>query len=120
MPEYPKKGIITKIVQLFDRNRENSLASRRKTAQKLNGSHVRYVTERKNNVDEVIGREGHMNITTDETEFAVVCGIDTLFRAKIEEMTTGELLSHDGVILTAFDLETQKERTVIAYYKYYR
>ena len=31
-----------------------------------------------------------------------------------------ELLSKDGVVLTGYDKETQKERTVIAYYVYYR
>jgi len=42
-------------------------------------------------------------------------------RTNVEDMHASELLSLDGVIITAPDLEQGgKERTIIAYYKYFR
>ena len=46
---------------------------------------------------------------------------DKAIEAKIEELKASELLSLEGVILTAPDLEHGGvERTIIAYYTYYR
>ena len=46
---------------------------------------------------------------------------DVLMRCKVEEMQAWELLSKDGVVITAPDLEHGGvERTVIVYYVYYR
>ena len=54
-------------------------------------------------------------------EFIVYASQDILFRAKIDDLKAWELLSLDGVVLTAPDLEHEgRERTIIAYYKYYR
>ena len=36
------------------------------------------------------------------------------------EVASGELMSHDGVIFTGFDLIKEKERSIICYFKYYR
>ena len=44
----------------------NSLAFRRQMAERIVGHHVRYVTERRDNVDEVIGREGALALRNDE------------------------------------------------------
>ena len=88
-------------------------------ARSVNGQHIRYVTEKKDNVDEVIGRNGGLNIRDDE--MLLYASADVLFRAKIEELQIWELLSKDGVVLTGPDLEHGGEiRTVIAYYVYYR
>ena len=47
---------------LFDRLKKkkdpNSKQFRREMALAINGRHIRYVTEKRDNVDEVIGREG--------------------------------------------------------------
>ena len=92
---------------------------RREMALSVDGRHIRYVTEKRDNVDEVIGREGHLNIKDDE--LLVYASADTIFRAKIDELQIWELLSKDGVVLTGADLEHGGvERTVIAYYVYYR
>ena len=83
------------------------------------GQHIKYVTEKKNDVDEVIGRNGGLNIRNDE--FIVYASAKVLFRCKIDELQIWELLSRDGVVLTGPDLERGGvERTVIAYYVYYR
>ena len=83
------------------------------------GQHIKYVTEKKNDVAEVIGRNGGLNIRNDE--FIVYASAKVLFRCKIDELQIWELLSRDGVVLTGPDLESGGvERTVIAYYVYYR
>jgi hypothetical protein len=46
---------------------------------------------------------------------------DTILRCRIEDMQAWELLSHDGVVITAPDIEHGgAERTIIVYYVYYR
>ena len=53
-------------------------------------------------------------------ELSVICGEKTLFCAKVDTLVAWEFMSLEGVTLTAPDLVTGKERTVMAYYKYYR
>ena len=92
---------------------------RREMAYAVNGQHIKYVTEKHDNVDEVIGRNGGLNIRDDE--FIVYASSEILFRCRIDDLQIWELLSKDGVVLTGPDLENGgKERTVIAYYVYYR
>ena len=44
-----------------------------------------------------------------------------IFRCNIEEMSVSELMSLEGVIITAPDIESGgKVRTIICYYVYYR
>ena len=88
-------------------------------AQRICGHHVKYVTERIDNVDEVIGRSGGLNIRGDE--LLVYASFKVLMRCKIADMEAAELLSKDGVVITAPDLEHGgKERTIIVFYVYYR
>lgn len=88
-------------------------------AKRICGHHVKYVTERKDDVEEVIGRSGGLNIRDDE--LLVFASADVLMRCKIAEMQAAELLSHDGVMITAPDLEHGGVmRTIIVYYVYYR
>ena len=97
----------------------NSLAFRRQMAERIVGHHVRYVTERRDNVDEVIGREGALALRNDE--LIVFASQDILFRTDVATMNASELLSKDGVVLIGPDLEHGgEERTIIAYYVYYR
>lgn len=88
-------------------------------ARSITGKHIKYVTEKRNGVDEVIGRSGGLNIRDDE--LLVFASADVLFRCKIDELQAWELLSKDGVVLTGPDLEHGGvERTIIAFYVYYR
>ena len=114
-----KKGLFDKIKAVFKKQNEDDPAFRRFMAQKLDGKYIKYVTERCDGIETVIGREGHSNIVSD-TEFAVTCGICEIFRADIDGMRAWELLSLEGAVLTAFDKTVGKERTVVIYYKYYR
>lgn len=88
-------------------------------AKQICGHHVKYVTEKKGEVDEVIGRSGALNIRDDE--LLVFASNEILMRCRIEEMQAWELLSKDGVVITAPDLEHDGiERTIVVYYVYYR
>lgn len=92
---------------------------RMEMAERICGHHVKYVTERRDGVEEVIGRSGSLNIRNGE--LLVFASADVLMRCNIAEMQAAELLSHDGVVITAPDLEHGGvERTVIVYYVYYR
>ena len=92
---------------------------RREMAMAVCGQHIKYVTEKRNNVDEVIGRNGGLNIRNDE--FIVYASAKVVFRCRIDDLQIWELLSKDGVVLTGPDIESGNQvRTVIAYYVYYR
>lgn len=98
---------------------ENSVAFRREMAKKLDGKHIKYVSERINNEELIIGREGGLNLRNGEL-IVFASGV-VVFRADVDELTASELMSGDGVILTAHDLEHDGEyRSVVAYYSYYR
>lgn len=105
--------------KLFKSKNPDSKRFRWDMARQMCGHHIRYVTEKRNDVDEVIGREGHLNIKDDE--LLVFASGDVILRCKVEEMQAWELLSRDGVVITAHDLEHGGiERTIIVYYVYYR
>ena len=65
------------------------------------------------------------NMEISDGEFIVFCAVrgdkhEVLFRANVDELSAWELLSLEGVVLTAPDLEHGGAvRTIIAYYKYY-
>ena len=104
---------------LFGRGKkENTRGFRRETAKKLDGRAIKYVTERTPDGESVIGRSGALILKGDE--LLVYSSADVVFRCLIDEMDAGELMSMEGVILTAPDLEHGGSvRTVTAYYTHY-
>lgn len=97
----------------------DSVEFRRYMAKKLNGRKVRYVLEREEANDRVIGKDGFISVFGED--LSVICGGKTLFRAKVDTLKECfEFLSLEGVTLSAFDLTSGSVRTVMAYYKYYR
>ncbi|MBQ8287251.1 MAG: hypothetical protein IJX76_00580 [Clostridia bacterium] len=101
------------------KKKEDSPAFRRQMAEKIAGKHIKYVTERIDNEDIVIGREGSLCLR--DGEMIVFASADILFRTPVDSLAASELMSLDGVILTGPDLEHGgMVRTVIAYYLYYR
>ena len=113
-------GIVQRVIKKWTKSKNpESKQFRREMALAVNGKHIRYVTEKKNDVDEVIGRNGALNIREDE--MLLFASADVIFRCKIDELQIWELLSKDGVVLTGPDLEHDGTiRTVVAYYVYYR
>ena len=91
------------IKKLTKSKNPNSKRYRYDMAKRISGHHVKYVTEEINGTHEVIGRSGALNIRDDE--LLVFASADVLMRCKIEDMQAWELLSKDGVVITAPDLE---------------
>ena len=113
-------GILKKVINNLTKSKNpNSKKYRWEMAEAICGQHIKYVTEKRNGVDEVIGRSGGLNIR--DGEFIVYASADVLFRCRIDDLQVWELLSKDGVVITGPDLEHEgNERTIIAYYVYYR
>ena len=86
---------------------------------KLDGRGLKYVLERDpERGDRVIGKGGVLSLY--QGDFTVVCGGKALFVCKAEDLQAWEFMSLDGATLTGFDKVQGKERTVLAYYTYYR
>ena len=96
----------------------NSKQYRWEMAKQMSNHHIRYVTEKINGVDEVIGRNGGLNIRDDE--LLVFASADVVFRCAEEDVRCAELLSRDGVVVQGVNTHTGAEDTVVAYYVYYR
>lgn len=113
-------GVLNKFFKKLRMNKDpDSKAFRREMAMSVCGQHIKYVTEKRDGVDEVIGRNGGLNIRDDE--FILYASANVIFRCKIDELQIWELLSKDGVVLTGPDIEHGGEvRTVIAFYVYHR
>lgn len=101
-------------------------AIRRELLKKLDGRAIKYVAERvpkpdaeDDSVEEiVIGRSGA--IIVKDGVLMVFADSKVLFRAETETLNASELLSLEGVILSAPDIEHEgKVRTIVAYYTYF-
>ncbi len=87
--------------------------------QKLDGLSLKYILERDSEKgDYVIGKGGVLSLY--EGDFSVICEGKALFVCKADELQAWEFMSLDGATLTGFDKVQNKERTVMAYYTYYR
>ncbi len=97
----------------------NSRTFQKEMARSVCGQHIKYVTEKKNGVDEVIGRSGGLNIRNEE--FIVYASAKVIFRCNLDDLQIWELLSKDGVVITGPDIESGGQvRTIIAFYVYHR
>lgn len=104
---------------LFAQDKFGTVPFRRKRAAELDGLAIRYVTKRIDDVDNVVGRGGSLSV--DGKEFLVFTSGKVRFRAKIDKLDASFLLSGDGVVLTAPNLELGGEtETLTAYFVYYR
>lgn len=88
--------------------------------ERLDGRPIKYCTERDvvTSVESVLGKQGAINVV--DSELVIVCDAKEVFRCDIQTMRAGELLSLAGVTVTGFDSVLGKERTIVAYYQYYR
>ncbi len=94
-------------------------AKRTKRAAELHGQAIKYVTERVDDNDNVVGRGGSISVRNGEL---LLFSSDTiLLRSDVTATEASYLLSGDGVVLTAPNKEEGgKERSYIAYFVYYR
>lgn len=86
--------------------------------QKLDNKKLQYVTERLNDGEIVVGKSGYINIRN--SQMIIFCEGKTIFRSEIDKTECADLLSLAGVIIKGFDLDTNSNRTLVAYYLYYR
>jgi hypothetical protein len=100
-------------------NNPNSKAFRIKRANELHGQVIKYVTERNENNDDVIGRGGALAVHGDR--FIVDSSGDRLFVCEIEKLDVSYLMSGDGVVLRGPNiLEDGRERCITVHFVYYR
>lgn len=107
------------IEKLFPPKNTNGKRFRRKMAEHISGKALKCVTEKIDNAEEVIGRDGM--IVLKNKIVTVYSKSDILFSAHMYDLSAWELLSLEGVVLTGPDLSREGEtRSVICYYKYWR
>ena len=94
-------------------------AYRLEQAKALHGQAVKYVTERINGNEDVIGRGGALAIHEDT--FIVDSSGERLFVCKIKELEVSTLMSGNGVIVKSPNmLEGGKERVITVHFVYHR
>lgn len=104
---------------MFFRKKNKMAGKPKDKAEYLNEKQLKYVTRRENGVESVIAHEAV--ILYRDGCICIYDGPDAVFRCEIDKMDAGELLSLEGVVITAPDLTRGGEViTVVAYYKYWR
>ena len=99
--------------------KEGSYAYRLERAKELHGQVIKYVTERRNDNDDVVGRGGAL--TVKEGNFIVDSSGDRLFVAEIGELDVSWLMSGNGVVVSGPNLlEDGKMRTLTVHFVYHR
>lgn len=61
-----------------------------------------------------LGGEGCFNVI--DSELQIVCSGETVFACELDEVSAGELMSHNGVVLKGYDRISGETRTVTAFY----
>lgn len=105
---------------LFDKlRRRGSSSSGMKRALELHGQVIKYVTEREDGNDNVVGRGGSISVR--DNVLLLFSSEKILLRADIAALEASYLLSGDGVVLNAPNLEEGgRFRSYIAYFVYHR
>ena len=99
--------------------KEGSYAYRLEKAMELHGQVVKYVTERRDDNDDVVGRGGAL--TVKEDKFIVDSSGDRLFVCEVKALDVSWLMSGNGVIVKGPNLlEDGKERVLTVHFVYHR
>ncbi len=85
----------------------------------LDGKLITYAVRREESGEIVIGKDGRICVTAEEVELRFSNG-SVPFACPLSSVECGELMSHNGVLITGDDVVTGNRITVVAYYKYYR
>ena len=121
----PFKILANKLKNKIKKDDENNPEYRAEFVNRIKNKKIRYVSERTSDemtgevVDTIIGKDGFFHINA-SGQFVLSCGGRELFRAVIADLKAYEFLSLEGVVLESFDLVSDKQRKIIAYYKYHR
>lgn len=97
----------------------NSKRYKRDLAEYLNGRALKCVAERVDDEPTYIFKSGV--IIKKDDELTVYSGSDVILRTKISDLYAWELMSLEGVVIRAIDIEHGGvEREIIAFYTYWR
>ena len=97
----------------------NSVEFRLYMCRKLDGKYVKYAIEKEEDgTENVLGKRGVISFY--EGDLSVVCGEKTVFCCKGEDVKAWEFMSLEGATITGFDKIVNRERTILAYYTYFR
>ena len=97
----------------------DSYAYRLERAKELHGQVVKYVTERRGDNDDVVGKGGALALHGDT--FIVDSSGDRIFMCNVADLEAAMLMSGDGVIIKGPNLlEDGKMRTITVHFVYYR
>ena len=101
-----------------DKNPE-SYAFRLNRAKSLHGQVIKYVTEHRDDNEDVVGRGGYLALKGDE--FIVDTSGDVLFRCEVKDLDASDLMSGDGVIISGPNMvDSGKFRRITVHFVYYR
>lgn len=106
------------MLNIFSSKAKKEAATKLQLAKKLNGQALKCVTERINGIEEIIAKDGA--IIFKENHLIVYAGQNIVVDKDIKEISFGELLSLEGLVVTVTNEATNEERIFIAYYKYWR
>lgn len=96
-----------------------TLSYRIEQAKKISGQAVKYVTERKNDNDDIVGRGGSVTLADDR--LIIDSSGERLFVCPVKSVDISWLMSGNGVIVSGPNsLEGGKERRLTVYFVYYR
>ena len=101
------------------RKNPSGYAYKYEQARSLHGQPVKFVTERRADNEDVIGRGGAMAVHEDT--FIVDSSGERLFVCRIKDLEVSTLMSGDGVIVQGPNmLEDGKFRSIIVHFVYHR
>ena len=102
----------------LDKNTD-SYSFRLERARSLHGQVIKYVTERKDDNDDVIGRGGSLALHGEH--FIVDSSGERLFMCNVRDLEASNLMSGDGVVIKGPDsLRGGELRTITVHFVYYR
>ncbi|MBR2930991.1 MAG: hypothetical protein IKC32_07155 [Clostridia bacterium] len=94
-------------------------AYRIEQAKKIHGQAVKYVTERRDGNDDIVGRGGSVSLVDDR--LIIDSSGERLFVCPVKSVDISWLMSGNGVIISGADmLRGGEERTVTVHFVYYR
>ena len=102
----------------LDKN-PNSYSFRLNRAKSLHGQVIKYVTERRDGNEDVIGRGGSLCLHGDE--FFVDSSGERIFSCNVRDLEASNLMSGDGVVIKGPDtLSGGQLRVITVHFVYYR
>lgn len=92
-----------------------SKKDRIRRSQALHGQTIKYVSEMRDGVENIVGRGGNASVRLGE--LIIFSSDNVIFRSPCKEVLTADLLSGDGVVLRGPDaVSGSPDRTITVYF----